>query len=294
VADDQVLVRAPAKVNLSLQVRPRDKSGRHPLLTLFQAVTVFDLLDITPDDEDNLSIEGADLDNGPENLVWRAVEAIRDRAGRDPRWNIKLVKRIPVAAGLGGGSADAAAALEGLRHLLGSTIAADTIDEVAVGLGADVPFARLGGTAMGEGYGERLSPIDPPPSGYALAIVVPPFELSTPTVYAAWDRLEGPEGPKLDGRQLPPSLRAQGPLRNDLYPAARSIAGELADWHRDLEGLWDRSVAMSGSGPALFGFFADTEEAADAITVAPTAARAAVAVEPHHRGAERVDETGAE
>jgi 4-diphosphocytidyl-2-C-methyl-D-erythritol kinase len=294
VSDDQVLVRAPAKVNLSLRVRPCDKSGRHPLLTLFQAVTVFDLLEITPDDEDNLSIEGADLDVGPENLVWRAVEAIRERAGRDPRLNIKLVKRIPLAAGLGGGSADAAAALEGLRHLLGSTIVADTFDELAVGLGADVPFARLGSTAMGEGYGERLSPIVPAPSGYALAIVVPPFELSTPKVYAAWDRLDEPEGPKLDGRQLPPSLRAHGPLQNDLYPAARSIASDLADWHRDLEDLWDRPVAMSGSGPALFGFFADIEEAEDAITAAPTAARAALAAEPHHRGAERVEETGAE
>ncbi len=83
VADDQVVVRAPAKVNLSLRVRPRDWSGRHPLLTLFQAVTLFDLLEVVPDDEDSLTIEGAELDDGPENLVWRAVEAVRASVGRD-------------------------------------------------------------------------------------------------------------------------------------------------------------------------------------------------------------------
>ncbi len=294
MADDQVVVRAPAKVNLSIRVRPRDGSGRHPLLTLFQSVTLFDVLDVTPDDEDNLSIDGADLDEGPGNLVWKAVEAIRDRAGRDPQLRLHLVKRIPVAAGLGGGSADAAAALEGLHHLLGTRVASDTIDEIADGLGADVPFARLGGTAIGESYGGRLTPLDPAPGGYALAIVVPPFELSTPAVYSAWDRLDGPEGPKIDGRQLPPSLRTHAPLQNDLYPAARSIAGELADWHADLEGLWDRQVAMTGSGPALFAFFADLGEATDAIRAAPPVARTAVAVRPHHRGAERVEEPDAE
>ncbi len=84
MADEQVVVRAPAKVNLSLRVRPRDRSGRHPLLTLFQAVTVFDLLEVMPDDEDNLTIDGAELDDGPENLVWRAVEAVRDRRRARP------------------------------------------------------------------------------------------------------------------------------------------------------------------------------------------------------------------
>ncbi|HEX2369104.1 MAG TPA: 4-(cytidine 5'-diphospho)-2-C-methyl-D-erythritol kinase [Acidimicrobiia bacterium] len=294
MADDQVVIRAPAKVNLSLRVRPRDWSGRHPLLTLFQAVTLFDLLEVVPDDEDTLTIEGAELDDGPENLVWRAVEAVRASVGRDPRLRIHLTKRIALAAGLGGGSADAAAALEGLRHLLGSRIPSGSIAEIAEGLGSDVPFARLGGTAMGASYGERLSPLDPAPGGYALAIVVPPFELSTPAVYTTWDQLDGPEGPKIDGRQLPPSLRAQGPLQNDLYPAARFIAGDLADWHADLEGLWDRAVMMSGSGPALFAFFSDLDEARGAIDASPSNARAAEAVEPHQRGAERVEEPGAE
>ena len=180
MADDQVVVRAPAKVNLSIRVRPRDGSGRHPLLTLFQSVTLFDVLEVTPDDEDNLSIDGVDLDDGPENLVWKAVEAVRDHAGRDPQLRLHLVKRIPVAAGLGGGSADAAAALEGLRHLLGTKVARTPSTKSRMGLGADVPFARLGGTAIGESYGGRLTRLDPAPGGYALAIVVPPFELSTP------------------------------------------------------------------------------------------------------------------
>ena len=294
MAEDQVAVRAPAKVNLSLRVRPRDASGRHPLLTVFQSVGLFDRLELTPYDEDDLSIDGADLADGPQNLVWRAIAAVREHTGGKPRLKLHLIKRIPVAAGLGGGSADAAAALEGLRHLLGTRIVAVAIDEIAVGLGADVPFARLGGTAIGEGYGELLSPVDPAPGGYALAVAVPPFELSTSAVYAAWDRLGGPEGPKIDGRQLPPSLRSHGPLQNDLYPAARSIAAELADWHTDLEGLWDRQVAMSGSGPSLFAFFGDPEEAQDAIAVVPATARAAIAVEPHHRGAERVEETDTE
>ncbi len=156
------------------------------------------------------------------------------------------------------------------------------------------PLPCSGAPPWATSYGERLSPVDPTPGGYALAIVVPPFELSTPAVYSAWDRLDGPEGPRIDGRQLPPSLRTHGPLQNDLYPAARSIAGDLADWHADLEGLWDRAVMMSGSGPALFAFFADLEEASEAIDASPSNARAAEAVEPHQRGAERVEELGAE
>ncbi len=117
-------------------------------------------------------------------------------------------------------------------------------------------------------------------------IAVPNTELSTPAVYRRWDELGGPAGPVLDSGALPPAMRDLGPLRNDLYPAAVSLAAELADRAASLADLWSRPVAMSGSGPSLFAYFADLDEAASAAgAVAPSGFRAIRAVVPLPDGA---------
>jgi 4-diphosphocytidyl-2-C-methyl-D-erythritol kinase len=279
--------QAPAKLNLSLQVRPQDEAGLHPLRSLVQTIEWCDLISVEEGDDDQLEIEGADLPEGGDNLVWKAVAALRRRSPPHlpPLW-IKLVKQIPVAAGLGGGSADAAAILRAVAEMV--RIDSSEVLVAAKEVGADVPYLLAGGLAWMEGHGDRITALANPPQGFGIAVVVPPFELSTAAVYREWDRLEGPEGPSVSERHLPPGLREFGPVRNDLTPAAISLLPELADWMAEVADLWNRPVAMTGSGPAVFGFFLDEEEAAAAVTWV-TGGRGAIGTSPRTKGASRAD-----
>jgi 4-diphosphocytidyl-2-C-methyl-D-erythritol kinase len=183
-----------------------------------------------------------------------------------------------VAAGLGGGSADAAGALLAASVLLGLPRAA--IVAPASQVGADVPFCLQGGFAWMEGHGERLTAIERIPIDYALAVVVPPFTLDTGAVYRRWDRMAEPAGEAVAGKHLPPSLRGFGPFANDLYPAALDLRPELADWQAELTDRWERPVMLSGSGPSLFGYFEDRDQATEAAELAPGEARARFAASP--------------
>lgn len=274
---------APAKLNLDLRIGPVDSGGMHPLCSLAQTIEWTDRILLEEGDEDHLEVVGRDLLEGGDNLVWRAVEAL----GLDPRprLHIRLEKAIPVAAGLGGGSSDAAATLRAVGGMLG--IDDTTLLGVAPRIGADVAYFLSGGTAIMEGYGERLTPLEDL-TGFAVAVAVPPFELATPAVYESWDQLGGPLGPRVTGKALPPSLRSQDELRNDLTPAAIALRPELADWMQDLARRWERTVIMSGSGPACFGFFVDHDEASDALEDVPEN-RAALAAELRPRGVARIE-----
>ena len=278
---------APAKINLSLEVRSRTRDGMHPLRSLVQAIEWCDLLEFEEDDEDHLDIAGAELPDDGDNLIWKALTALRSHLGDDqPRLHISLKKVIPVAAGLGGGSSDAAASMLALASLRKAPRI--TVEEVAPAVGADVPFFLAGGTAWMEGYGEKIVEARIDNESWALGLAVPDFELRTEDVYGVWDRLDEPAGPSLDGRTLPPSLRGHGPFRNDLTPAALVLRPDLGDWIEELTDMWERPVAMSGSGPALFGFFADLDEAEGAVGALPASFRARQAVQPRRVGVLRV------
>jgi 4-diphosphocytidyl-2-C-methyl-D-erythritol kinase len=273
-----VKIITPAKVNLSLKVRSLDESGYHPLLSIVQAIEPVDSLTVEMGDEDLLEIEGIRLPVDDDNLIWRALRAAVP--GRKKGLHIKLTKEIPTAAGLGGGSSDAAAALLVASQMFGFEYQRD----IAASVGADVPFFRTGGLARMEGYGEILTPLDAA-VGFHLGLLVPPFDLSTPAVYGAWDGLDFPETLQVAGSDLPPSLRQYGPLTNDLYPAALVLAPQLDDWRSELAHRWNRPVLMSGSGPSLFAFFGSSDEAAEAIDVVPAGSRFAGAVAPLGHGA---------
>lgn len=274
---------APAKLNLDLRVASLDARGMHPLRSIAQTIELCDLLRVDENDADALRIDGADLADDGDNLVWKAVEAL-EWQGR-PRLDIELRKRIPVAAGLGGGSADAAAILRAVgRDMM--HLADDRIREVAARVGADVAYLLTGGTAVMEGYGERVTPLDAL-EGFSVGVAVPPFELATAEVYRRWDSMGGPVGKELGGLDLPPPLRGLGELRNDLTPAATSMRPDLADWMTDLGRRWERPVLMSGSGPACFGFFLDIDEA-EAAAATVREARAAVAAELRKTGVGRL------
>lgn len=269
-----------AKLNLSLRVRPRDRTGLHPLHSLMQSIDWPDLLALEEADADSFAVGGLAVPEDESNLAWRALAAARAATVRAGPAALRLEKRIPVSAGLGGGSADAAAvlAMAALRY----GVPDERRDSLAPGLGADVPFCLTGGTCLVEGHGERLTSL-PPLGGFVLAVVVPPFEVPTAAAYRRWDDLGGPEGPEVPLRLLPPARREGPSPANDLLPAAVSLVPELGDWLAELGRAWDEPVLMSGSGPALFGFFPSAAEAAEAAAAVP-GARAARACRPVPQG----------
>ena len=268
---------APAKVNLTLMVGSAATGGLHPIQSLMQTLDWGDLLRVDEGEEDQLEVDGADLPAGDDNLVWKAVAALKE--GIDlalPPLHVYLEKRIPVAAGLGGGSADAAAMLAALGRLLNLSPA--VLRRVAPDIGSDVPAAFAGGSLWVEGFGERLSPFGVL-SGFALAVAVPDFPLLTADVYRRWDDLGEPRGSEFPSAALPPALRRSVSIRNDLQPAALRVRPELGDAISLLSKEWGRPVAMSGSGPSLFGYFVDDDEAKAAARQVESRFAAAVGVD---------------
>ena len=159
-------IRIPAKVNLFLRVVERRADSYHEVETVLQSIGLYDTLEFAPAGELTLACDQPDLPLGPGNLVWKAAEALRARFGVAPTQgaSIAIQKQIPVGAGLGGGSADAAATLVALAQLWGLDAGRSDLEEVAAGLGSDVPFFLTGGAMLARGRGERLTPLPPGPS----------------------------------------------------------------------------------------------------------------------------------
>ena len=269
---------APAKVNLSLLVSPPRPDGYHPLESMVQTIEWCDLLDVGPGEEGSDSLE-SDIED---NLVERALIELR-RDGTVPPLSVRLTKELPVAAGLGGGSSDAAAAL-----LAGSDAGALHVDlhQVATRVGADVALFLTGGTLTMTGVGDQIDPL-PPLGGFALAVAVPEIGISTQEAYRRWDDLEGPQGTPVPDARLPPPLRGGMPMRNDLLPAALDLAPALGDFMADLASAWGTFVSMTGSGSGCFGYFATEEEASDAAAGVSHLARVARGVALRPRGVTR-------
>jgi 4-diphosphocytidyl-2-C-methyl-D-erythritol kinase len=183
------------------------------------------------------------------NLAFIAAEKLLVRAGRSGH-GVRLVlrKRIPAGAGLGGGSADAAAALLAVRRLLEVDVDDAGLLELAAEVGSDVPFCVTGGSAWMRGRGEQIEPLELP-RGLAFVVAIPPFRLSTPDVYAAWDRLGGPTA----NRSVPAPRRIAGvlsELANDLEPAAEAVEPRLREFRTALEAATGSPALLAGSGSA--------------------------------------------
>jgi 4-diphosphocytidyl-2-C-methyl-D-erythritol kinase len=244
---------APAKINLALHVRGRRSDGRHELETLFAFCTDGDRLTAELADDLSLTITGpfaAMLDDGPGNLVHRAASALAAEARVGKGVRLTLDKRLPVASGIGGGSADAAAALRLLTSLWGADPA--LAERIAPLLGSDVPACLLSMTALGTGAGDALALVDAGVAGAPVLLVNSRLPLSTAAVFARWDGVDrGALGDWREGR-------------NDLEAPARSLVpeiGDVLDWLWSLQGV--EVARMSGSGATCFALF-DTEEARDA------------------------------
>ena len=279
--------RAYAKINLALEVRPRRSDGFHALHGVFQTIDWYDEITIEDAGRDTIDVPDGGAPADQTNLAWRAAAAARSAGRGSGPMRVIVTKRIPSPAGLGGGSADAAAALNVAARRYNTSF--DDVRRLAVELGSDVPFAVVGGTAIVTGRGEFVSP-RPDADGFAVAIVVPPIDLDTPSVYRAWDELDGPRGPAMPATALPPALRGYAPLVNDLYPAAVAVEPLIDEWRSELAAIWGIPVAMTGSGAAMFAYFPTRDEARDAASVAPDGSRASRAAEPVRRGWEIIVE----
>jgi 4-diphosphocytidyl-2-C-methyl-D-erythritol kinase len=270
----QITVSAPAKINLALSVGPLRPDGFHELRTVFQAVDLYDLVTVRPAESVRLSLAGdesAGLPSDSGNLAWRAAALLAERAGREPNVRIEVVKQIPVAAGLAGGSADAAATLVACNRLWGLDLAVRRLHAMAAELGSDVAFPLYGGTALGSGRGETLAELSAGPLHWVLAAAA--GSLATPAVYAELDRqrADRPAADELPGladlADLVAALRTGDPsevaplLFNDLQPAALALAPYLQDTLDAGLRLGALAGLVSGSGPTCVFLAADAEHA---------------------------------
>jgi 4-diphosphocytidyl-2-C-methyl-D-erythritol kinase len=237
---------APAKINLALVVGPARADGKHEVTTVLQRVGLVDRVALEPAPE--LRVEGFEGDT----LVTAALEALAEAAGTEPRWAVRIEKEIPVAAGLGGGSSDAAAALRLANRALDRPLPPDRLHELAASIGADVPFFLAQGPQLGEGDGSRLTPLELPQQFTVLVVLEDGAgKASTASVYDDFDRREGANGYEVRRAQvfaalavadlaaLPQNDLASSPLATDL----RSLGAFRAD--------------VSGAGPAVYALFDD-------------------------------------
>jgi len=254
----------PAKVNLSLRVLGRRKDGYHELVTVMQPLSLADELILGFETVGaGITLEGdlAGTPVGEGNLVWRAARLFQAETGRGESIRLTLNKRIPVAAGLGGGSSDAAGVLAALNILAGKPLQEAELHRLAVRLGADVPFFLLRGPAVARGIGADLTPISLPPIWYLL--VNPGLRLSTRWVYQNLD-LEalGRRPGRPDDFRDPADPENWGD--NDLADVTLKHYPQLVELLQTLAGLGGQAHGMSGSGPTLFAVFSSAEAAQDA------------------------------
>ena len=274
----RVHVRAPGKINVYFGVGEEGPDGYHTVASVYQAVSLFEDVWVEESDGFRVSVDGSvditDVPTDERNLALRAARLVAAAADRTPRGvHVHITKHVPVAGGMGGGSADAAASLLACDELWGTELGSAGLQALAAQLGADVPFALMGGTAVGVGRGDQLNP--------ALArgrmdwVIVPAAGLPTPAVYRRLDQLrhspwghEGADEPYVEPELLQ-SLRVGSAEQvadfvcNDLQIAALDLRPELADILK----LGERSGALagvvSGSGPTLVFLAASTPSAID-------------------------------
>ena len=272
-----ITVRAAAKINLHLGVGRAREDGFHPLDTVYQAIGIHDdlTLDLVHDPADRLTlttrvadhVDPAAVPDGAHNIVLRAARLLADHAGRPAAGAFVVRKDIPVAGGMAGGSADAAAALVACDRLWGLGTPDDELLALAAQLGSDIPFSLVGGTARGVGRGELVTPVDDPGSWWWVA--VPSTQgLSTPTVYRHFDTMR-PDAPEVPASAEPllaalatgEPVRLARALHNDLQEPAIDLRPELGDLIALGEAEGALRGMVSGSGPTVV-FLCDSAEGA--------------------------------
>ena len=272
---EAVTLQAYAKINLGLDVLRKRPDGYHEVKMIMQSISLADTLELKKLPEETIRlINGAEQDN-PEvpmdktNLIYQAIDLIKQKYAISEGIEATLTKRIPVAAGMAGGSTDAAAALKGMNQLFALGLSEQELCELGVTLGADIPYCIMGGTALSEGIGERLTPLPPMPDCWIL-IAKPPICVSTRFVYGNLKANELTAHPDIDGM-------TEAIKHNDLHGITSRLENVLETVtipaHPEIAVIKDKMLdygamqaLMSGSGPTVFGIFAEEEQAAEAGT----------------------------
>ena len=256
-----ISIHCPAKINLYLDVRGKRPDGYHEIRTVMQAIDLYDMLSIE-EEEKSIGIV-CDLSSLPvdsRNLCWRAAEEMRRRAQRASGVRITLTKKIPVAAGLGGGSSDAAGVVRGLNELWALGMRTEELERMAAGLGSDVPFFIGAGTALCAGRGERVTAIKDAAS-YSYVLVTPLIAVSTAGVYAALTPAIGEPPVGEDGFlgaiASGDPVRLSGALYNRLEESEGPHMREVERLKETLRRHGALGACMSGSGPSVFGIAED-------------------------------------
>ena len=265
-----ISLRAFAKVNYALEVRGVRPDGYHEISTVMQSISLHDEVDLERSDEGFglvVEPEGASVGPDDENTVFRAWSLLCEATGEELAVRVRLRKAIPAGAGLGGGSADAAAALVGLNEMFGLGLRDAELREIGSRIGADVPFCISGGTALGEGIGEVLTPLPPPPD-HRLVVAKPDAGAETARIYKAYDERPGEE--RLSVAPILEALRAGdlGALArsvgNDLAPVTQALVPEVGKLRESLARAGALGGLMSGSGTAVYGIFGSEDAAREA------------------------------
>jgi len=261
---NSIKVKAPAKINLFLEVAERKEDNFHSLRTVFQAIDVADAVELKKAEKDiSLVNDWPELPNSKSNLCWKAAALLKRSQGIEQGVEIVLHKEIPVGAGLGGGSSDAAATLLGLNALWELGLSRQHLQLLSARLGSDVTFFLQGGTQIGEGRGEKLSPLGK--NNLHLVISWPRVLLPTAAVYADWDRQPSSGSISwadfLSAWHKGKAEAIAACFRNDLQEAAERLCPVCRELRQELLAAGCRGAMVSGSGSAVFGLTDSAEQA---------------------------------
>jgi 4-diphosphocytidyl-2-C-methyl-D-erythritol kinase len=271
-----------AKINLYLSVRPKRRDNYHGITSVFERISLKDTITLQPrkDGLIKISTNNKKLSCDRSNFVWQAVELLRKKFKITQGLNIRLIKRIPLGSGMGGGSSNAASTLLGLNRLWKLKLSLKELAKLGSKIGSDVPFFLYNCSfALGSGRGEEITPWKNPNNpGFWHVIVVPPINVSTALIYRKWDDFQGNLSEK--NKYLTKLTRAKSSVKlislaltkfdrsllnraisNSLEPVTESLFPEVRRIKNEMRGLGARSVMMSGSGPAVFGIVSSEKEA---------------------------------
>ncbi len=280
-----VRVEAPAKINLSLDVTGRLENGYHTVKMVMQTVSLTDTIEIAPSDALSVRIEGADLVVDEHNTAWKAVLLYGKKIGVAPHFAVTLHKRIPMQAGMAGGSADAAGVLVGLNAMFDNRLSQEDLCALGAQIGADVPFCIVGGTMLATGIGTDLQTVTPMPSCYIVA-AKPLCSVSTAAAYAMIDSVPYPDMTHSDA--VLDALNTQDVKQIGM--AMHNRFAEVLDIHEvgslvaALKENGAVGACMTGSGSAVIGLFVDEETAKTSVRAIEGQCETAVVCQPWQGG----------
>ena len=265
-----IQVKAHAKINLTLEVLSKREDGYHNIISVMQSISLHDLLHLVPSNKGiKIYCGHPRVPNDESNLAYKAAEKLLEYTGIKKGVEIRIKKGIPVAAGLGGGSADAAGVLLGLNKLWDLGIHLEDLSSLGMGLGADVPFCIYGGTALARGIGEKITPLPTAPK-LDLILIKPPFGLSAGDIYKAYDKMTVDAAPNhqklMEGLDRNDTTMIVDNVGNMLQAAAVKARPKIQDLVDILKGVGCPGVFMSGSGPTVCGVVESDTMANDIMT----------------------------